>query len=141
MLLAFVLERPVYYNYAIVPLLCIIAIGMFAFTRYRHLLSSQLSQAEESDSLQEKKPARRNAFFSFRVLVSRAIIKVLYFIGMLILTLGGIGRLLTAYSQEETMVGILILTLGNILWRIICEGWILFFSIHDILASIEKKLD
>ena len=38
------------------------------------------------------------------------------------------------------LIGIGALTVGNLLWRVICEGCILLFSIHGILGSIEKNL-
>lgn len=36
--------------------------------------------------------------------------------------------------------GIAIIVLGNLLWRVFCEGLILLFNIHDILDSIEGRL-
>lgn len=78
-----------------------------------------------------------SGFFSFRKMVSTQIIKALYFIGMLALTLGGLAGLASSYD-ESIVAGLLALTAGNLLWRILCEGWILLFSMHDILGSIEK---
>ena len=76
-------------------------------------------------------------FFSFRKMVSTVIIKVIYLFGALGLTIGGI---ITPFIDDDLILaGIGALTLGNFLWRIICEAWILLFSIHDILGSIEKN--
>ena len=79
-----------------------------------------------------------NDFFGFRKMVSTALIKIIYFFGLIILTLSGAGMV----YQGNIMVlkGIGIIVLGNLLWRIICEVWILLFSIHDLLGSIDKKL-
>ena len=30
---------------------------------------------------------------------------------------------------------------ANLLWRLFCEAWILLFSMHEILSSIERKLE
>jgi hypothetical protein len=37
-------------------------------------------------------------------------------------------------------LGIAILTLGNLVWRLECEGTIVFFRIHDFLASIDDSI-
>ena len=37
-------------------------------------------------------------------------------------------------------VGLAILVIGNIVWRIFCEINIMVFSIHEILGSIEAEL-
>lgn len=76
-------------------------------------------------------------FFGFRKMISTLIIKILYVIGTLILTIGGIA--LPFIKDDLILPGIGALILGNLFWRIICEGWILLFSIHDILGSIESN--
>jgi hypothetical protein len=44
-------------------------------------------------------------------------------------------------TQTANMLpfGILVLTLGNLLWRLACERAILFFSIHGRLLWIERN--
>ena len=37
------------------------------------------------------------------------------------------------------VIGFAILIFGNLLWRLICEAWILFFRIHESLVSIEHN--
>jgi len=44
-------------------------------------------------------------------------------------------------SDYELFIGLGIIVLGNILWRLICEGTILMFSVHEILGSIERKIN
>jgi hypothetical protein len=75
-------------------------------------------------------------FFDFRKMISNMIIKILYVLGALALTIGGIVML---FIDDLILPGIGFLILGNLLWRVICEGWILLFSIHDILGSIESN--
>lgn len=95
------------------------------------------------------------AFIGFRKLVSGTIIKIIYATGVFALIVVGLLTIaypflvdLTGMTELQTslsptiyiLTGLLILTVGNLLWRLICEGWILLFSIHEILASIESKL-
>lgn len=69
-------------------------------------------------------------------MVSPTLIKFFYVLGALALTLGGITMLFI--GQEQILIGLGALTVGNLLWRILCEGWILAFRIHDSLVSVEK---
>ena len=77
-------------------------------------------------------------FVQFRKMVSPTIIKFIYMLGALILTVGGIAMLFM--GQEKLLIGLGALTAGNLFWRILCEGWILAFRIHDSLVSVEKGL-
>ncbi len=86
----------------------------------------------------------KGGFFSFRVMVSRTLIQVIYVIGMIALSFFGIWHFVIYFksnydSGENLMVGLGILIFGNLLWRITCEGSILLFNIHDVLVSIERK--
>ena len=95
-------------------------------------------------------------FFSFRTMIStNFLIKFIYVLGMLGLSIGGLIIIVQAiqrtghrryygYGSSDILIGILagigVITIGNLLWRITCEGWILLFSMHDILGSIEGEL-
>jgi hypothetical protein len=49
-----------------------------------------------------------------------------------------------AYGGDSTRVmfmGILLLVLGNLVWRMLCEGAILLFSLHEILVSLEDTAE
>jgi DNA-directed RNA polymerase subunit RPC12/RpoP len=86
-----------------------------------------------------------NGFFSFRTMVSRILIQIIYILGALGLSIYGIIIIGQATQQEygsggKIVTGLCILTLGNLIWRIICEAWILLFNIHDVLVSIERKI-
>ncbi len=76
-----------------------------------------------------------NAFFSFRQMVSTQIIKVVYILGMIVITLSGIIAM-----SEGFLIGLLAIVMGNLFWRIFCEFTIIVFSIHDILGSIEANI-
>ena len=76
-------------------------------------------------------------FLEFRKMISIQIIKILYVVGAVAITIGGIVMLFV--GDNLALLGIGVLIIGNLLWRVICEGWIIVFSIHDILSSIESK--
>ena len=84
-------------------------------------------------------------YFSFTEMISTSIIKGLHNIGCLVITLGGIAAVFTGFFGsynvrfEVVMIGIAILIFGNLLWRLICEAWILFFRIHESLVAIEHN--
>lgn len=94
---------------------------------------------------------QRNGFLSFRTMVSRTLIQIIYIVGALGLCAYGIimianGIIIIGKSTdgsgsiEQVITGLGIILLGNLIWRIICEGWILLFNIHDVLVSIECKI-
>lgn len=100
----------------------------------------------------QKPPVQTNAgkatadhgFFSFRIMFSRTLIQLFYVIGAIGLLVAGTISIVDSFkenSREKLLMGIGLVTVGNIFWRVVCEGWILFFNIHDILVSIERKLD
>jgi len=81
---------------------------------------------------------------SFRKMISPILIKIMYGIGFCIITIMGIVLILVKNDNfgdtPKLLGGLAILVFGNIFWRLICEGWILFFSIHDTLVSIDNEL-
>lgn len=85
----------------------------------------------------------QGGFFSFRTMVSRTLIQFIYILGALGLSIYGIiliAKAANSNSVELGATGLGILLLGNLIWRIICEAWILLFNIHDVLVSIERKI-
>ncbi len=99
-------------------------------------------------------------YFSFRKLITPGIIKFIHVLGLILINLsllvgfaGGIIAAVTgAYALDleggMIAVGILVWIVAtilsffilNILWRMLCEQVILFFSIHEINASLENHL-
>jgi uncharacterized membrane protein (UPF0136 family) len=77
-------------------------------------------------------------------MVTPIIVKWVYAIGMIAITIGGIVTMFRRNDYYESgggfWMGLGIIVVGNLLWRVACEGIILIFSIHDILASIERKI-
>ena len=75
-------------------------------------------------------------FFAFRSMVSSLIIKILYVIGIISRT----GYAHYLIFTGEFLIGTGALLHGNLAWRLVCEGAIAIFSIHDVLVSIERKV-
>ena len=83
-------------------------------------------------------------YFSFQKMITGQAIKLLYFIGFVMLTVLGVGLIVKGFQDIQALKGLetfnqgaAVLIAGNLLWRLICELWILFFSIHERLVSIE----
>lgn len=80
-------------------------------------------------------------YFSFHKLISGTFIKVLYFLGMLALIGAGgvfIYNGIKAYSGGTILIlyGAGLITVGNLVWRIFCESWIVLFNIYEVLKDI-----
>ncbi len=76
-------------------------------------------------------------FINFRYMLGTALFKYVYLIGAIVVTVFGV--VMIFQGGFNTLIGLGLITLGNLLWRVCCETWFLFISIHDILASIEKN--
>ena len=81
-------------------------------------------------------------FFGFRKMISTGFIKAVYAVGAAILTFGGLIMILFGSSVDSSSlkIGVLAVTVGNLAWRMICEGVIVFYRIHDTLESINCKI-
>jgi hypothetical protein len=81
-------------------------------------------------------------FFSFRRMVSAKIVKILYSLGALLITITGLWIIAVGFEDGILMrsAGIAVVILGNLAWRLVCEAAIVLFSIHEVLVSIERKL-
>jgi hypothetical protein len=90
-------------------------------------------------------------YFSFQKCITSPFVKAVYLLGFLALTAGGIGlagwaamRLYEA-SIPRGLVwyyvagGVGILLVGNLVWRVFCEIWIVLFNIHARLVSLDQK--
>ena len=98
-------------------------------------MNEDLDSIFEAKSELTTKDTKANGFFSFHTMIGPILIKVIYVLGMIGCTILGI-----MIMRYKTLIGIAVIIFGNLIWRIICESWILLFSMHDILCSIEKKV-
>jgi uncharacterized membrane protein YvbJ len=100
---------------------------------------------DETESTIELTGKSLGDFFSFHTMISTTLVKVIYALGLVIITVSGIGMIVRATqaqqaSGEQIWLGIAIVVFGNLLWRLICEGSIVIFNIHEQLRSIDRQL-
>ena len=76
-------------------------------------------------------------FFSFKMFITRPFIRIIYVLGVLALLAAGFYMMV---KNGQWLMGIVTLTLGNIMWRIICEVEMVVFHMNDILEDMQKEL-
>ncbi|MDH4304874.1 MAG: DUF4282 domain-containing protein [Nitrospira sp.] len=113
--------------------------------------ATKCSMCEQALSPSRGKAVRYMSFyaeyFSFRELVTPQLIKVVYFVGACFITAAGLLSILSPDALDEYGVGpiftrlggIAALVVGNLVWRLMCEGAILLFSLHELLVSIDTR--
>lgn len=77
-------------------------------------------------------------FFSFKFLITPIIIRVVYLIGAVLITLAALVALLQGGAQG-LVSGILIFLFGQLFFRVYLEIVMLFFGMHDALRAIERQ--
>lgn len=83
-------------------------------------------------------------FLSFDKMITPAIIKIIFYIGLVISVLGSIGMIIygmNAYygGGVQVLIGILSLIFSPIIVRVYCELLIIIFKIHESLVEIKNK--
>lgn len=80
-------------------------------------------------------------FFSFKAMIALKIIQILYLLGAIANTIAGFLYLFFGMGMDNTgrIIGLLILTAGNIFWRVWCELIIVFFRINETMNGIEEN--
>ena len=86
-------------------------------------------------------------YFAFRELVTPQLIKVVYLVGACFITAAGLLSIVSPDTLDEyeagpivtRLGGIAVLLIGNLVWRMMCEGAILLFSLHELLVSIDMR--
>ncbi len=113
--------------------------------------ATKCSICEHAFATQQVKSVRYTSFyaeyFAFRELVTPQLIKVVYIVGACFITAAGLLSILSPGTLNEYEVGpiltrvggILVLLVGNLVWRMMCEGAILLFSLHELLVSIDTR--
>jgi len=96
----------------------------------------------KSDSNQQ---ISEGGYFSFQKMISGTLIKIMYAIGLIAITIGGVGVIIDGFNQRRggeliVLGGLALVIFGNLIWRIICEGLIIIFSIHETTVSILNEL-
>jgi hypothetical protein len=90
-------------------------------------------------------------YFSFQKLITPRFVKFIYVVGLLAMTACGIGlaiwsvlglhsaTLPTRIGVYYIAIGASVAIVGNLIWRVLCEIWIVLFNIHNLLGSIERE--
>jgi hypothetical protein len=90
-------------------------------------------------------------YFSFQKLITPRFVKFIYVVGLLAMTAGGIGlaiwaglglrsaTLPTRMGVYYIAIGASVAIVGNLIWRVLCEIWIVLFNIHNLLGAIERE--
>lgn len=84
----------------------------------------------------------QKGFFSFQKMISATLIKILYVIGLIMLTISGIVLIIQGFSGDFLLYlgeGLGVIIIGNLFWRMLCEGLIVIFSIHEAVVTITNK--
>jgi uncharacterized protein DUF4282 len=74
-------------------------------------------------------------FISFRKMVTPVIIQVIFWVGVVVCVLGGLGSVIGG----RALYGLFLIVLGPIIVRIECELLILLFRIHDAVQEIRAS--
>ena len=92
-------------------------------------------------------------YFSFDRMITPAFVKAVYFIGFLAITVAGIALAVWAGMQlndatisrslgwRYVAYGVGLVVVGNIIWRVFCELWVVLFGIHSELVSVRHGLN
>ena len=77
-------------------------------------------------------------YLSFKRFVTPTFIMVIYILGAIIVTIGSF--LLMLFGAFGIIAGVIMLLLGNLGWRMMCEYWVVQFRMYDEIASLNRRL-
>lgn len=86
-----------------------------------------------------------NDFLKFDKMITPVIIKGVFWIGLIISVIVGLGMIISGLSSAwgggvDVLAGILLLVLGPLSVRIYCELLMVMFKINDSLTEIKESL-
>jgi len=93
------------------------------------------------------------AYFSFERMITTGFVKVVYFLGFLAITAAGVALAVWAGMQlndaridrmlgwQYVAAGVGLVVIGNVIWRVFCELWVVMFEIHAELVSVRYGLN
>lgn len=83
-------------------------------------------------------------FINFNKMITPAIIKIIFWIGVGLSVLMGLGQILAGFMRFgglQVFIGLGMLLVGPLFTRVYCEILIVLFKMHETLQQINKKLD
>ena len=95
--------------------------------------------------------ASNAGFFSFQTFISPLVIKLIYILGVMGIVAASIAVALMPADQilpdvpfspkvKSIALSVIILIVGNLLWRLICELWMVLFSVRAALTLMARRL-
>ena len=93
------------------------------------------------------------SYFSFERMITPGFVKVVYFLGFIALTAAGVALAVWAGMQLNDATidrmlgwryvgfGVALVLIGNIVWRVFCELWVVLFGIYEELVSVRHGLN
>jgi hypothetical protein len=79
-----------------------------------------------------------NDFITFRYLITPTLITIVYIIGAVLITLGGLAAMVKG-GAGGLLLGLLVVVFGNLYWRVIAEFVMVLFRMNDSLKSIDRR--
>jgi hypothetical protein len=91
-------------------------------------------------------------YFSFDKMITTSFVKVIYFFGFIALTAAGLAlttwaglglyqaNISSQIGWRYVAIGTGTVIVGNLVWRVVCELWIVLFNIHTRLTSIDDGM-
>ncbi|ABS61664.1 conserved hypothetical protein [Parvibaculum lavamentivorans DS-1] len=88
-------------------------------------------------------------FLTFDKLIAGSIVKFLYWLGVVIILLFGFGTIAGSINTMgynaglgllQLVVGLVGVAFGILLWRVVCEIYLIFVAMNDKLGQIRDKL-
>ena len=92
-------------------------------------------------------------YFSFERMITTTFVKVVYFLGFILLTAAGITLVVWAGLQlndatisrflgwRYVAAGAALVLIGNVVWRVFCELWVVLFGIHSEMVSVRHAVN
>ena len=82
-------------------------------------------------------------FLAFRTMITPVIIQILFWVGVALCIIFGIGYILVGsrYNTASPFYGVMLIIFGPLVVRIYCEILIIFFRINETLTEIKNDLE
>ncbi len=92
-------------------------------------------------------------YFSFQRMITPSFVKAIYVVGFVAITVAGVSLIVWAglrlhdanigrqQGWQFVALGATAVIIGNLIWRIFCEFWVVFFNIHSYLASMYDRVN
>ncbi|PUA19803.1 DUF4282 domain-containing protein [Glaciimonas sp. PCH181] len=88
----------------------------------------------------QTKITKLSYFLGFEQLIAPFLIKLIYWIGIVVIIVGGGVSIFTSGGFGRGLLALVALFFGLLIWRVISELWILAFSIFQRLGEIRDLL-